>query len=84
MPGLTKIATEGQPITIVKDLEDMCKQYIKVRVCVGGGWGCGGVCVCAGRGREGGVSAREGQYAMSWCHANTAAFFWGRLLRNWS
>ena len=30
MPGLTKIAIEGQPVTIVKDLEDMCKQYIKV------------------------------------------------------
>jgi dynamin 1-like protein len=29
MPGLTKVAIEGQPASIVQDLEDMCKQYIK-------------------------------------------------------
>lgn len=29
MPGLTKVAIEGQPQSIVQDLEDMCKQYIK-------------------------------------------------------
>ncbi|KAI8462851.1 MAG: dynamin-related GTPase [Monoraphidium minutum] len=29
MPGLTKVAIEGQPPSIVQDLEDMCKQYIK-------------------------------------------------------
>lgn len=28
-PGLTKVAIEGQPASIVQDLEDMCKQYIK-------------------------------------------------------
>lgn len=27
--GLTKVAIEGQPASIVQDLEDMCKQYIK-------------------------------------------------------
>jgi replication fork clamp-binding protein CrfC len=27
--GLTKVAIEGQPQSIVQDLEDMCKQYIK-------------------------------------------------------
>eukprot|EP00877_Chromochloris_zofingiensis_P008940 jgi/Chrzof1/429/Cz01g15170.t1 len=29
MPGLTKVAIEGQPQSIVHDLEEMCKQYIK-------------------------------------------------------
>ncbi|QDZ25484.1 dynamin-related GTPase [Chloropicon primus] len=29
MPGLTKIATEGQPKSIVKDIEDMARAYIK-------------------------------------------------------
>lgn len=29
--GLTKVPIDGQPISIVQDLEDMCKQYVKVR-----------------------------------------------------
>jgi len=29
MPGLTKIATDGQPQSIVRELEDMSKAYIK-------------------------------------------------------
>lgn len=29
MPGLTKVPIDGQPISIVTDLEEMCKQYVK-------------------------------------------------------
>ena len=29
MPGLTKIATDSQPHSIVRELEDMSKAYIK-------------------------------------------------------
>lgn len=29
MPGLTKVPIDGQPPSIVQDLEDMCRQYIK-------------------------------------------------------
>ena len=29
MPGLTKIATDGQPYSIVRELEDMSRAYIK-------------------------------------------------------
>jgi len=29
MPGLTKIAVEGQPKTIVKDIEDMARKYVE-------------------------------------------------------
>ena len=29
--GLTKVPIDGQPPSIVQDLEDMCRQYIKVR-----------------------------------------------------
>ena len=31
MPGLTKISTDGQPTTIVRDLEEMARAYIKPR-----------------------------------------------------
>ena len=30
------------------------------------------------------VSGVSGQYAMSWCHANTASALWGCLASNWS
>jgi hypothetical protein len=30
-PGLTKVPIDGQPKTIVKELEDMARTYIKVR-----------------------------------------------------
>eukprot|EP00878_Enallax_costatus_P010925 GHUV01011411.1.p1 GENE.GHUV01011411.1~~GHUV01011411.1.p1 ORF type:complete len:539 (+),score=197.47 GHUV01011411.1:556-2172(+) len=29
MPGLTKVPIDGQPLSIVQDLEEMCRQYIK-------------------------------------------------------
>lgn len=29
--GLTKVPIDGQPLSIVQDLEDMCRQYIKVK-----------------------------------------------------
>jgi hypothetical protein len=29
--GLTKVPIDGQPPSIVQDLEDMCRQYIKVQ-----------------------------------------------------
>jgi hypothetical protein len=29
--GLTKVPIDGQPLSIVQDLEDMCRQYIKVQ-----------------------------------------------------
>jgi hypothetical protein len=28
--GLTKVPIDGQPLSIVQDLEEMCRQYIKV------------------------------------------------------
>jgi cytochrome c553 len=28
--GLTKVPIDGQPASIVQDLDDMCRQYIKV------------------------------------------------------
>jgi len=30
--GLTKVPIDGQPLSIVQDLEEMCRQYIKVRL----------------------------------------------------
>lgn len=30
LAGLTKVPIDGQPLSIVQDLEDMCRQYIKV------------------------------------------------------
>ena len=68
LAGLTKVPIDGQPRSIVKDLEDMARTYIKVHHCNHGRQSYGAACRC---GWASGLTALAAgrQCHHSGCHA---------------